>query len=132
MFTLGYSFQPWKEAKAIADGPSILDYVSDTAREYGIDRKIRFDHKVVAAEWSSDEARWTVDVERAETGETIQMTANFLLRLQRLLPLRRAATRPTSRGPSASPARSSTRRRGPRTSTTPASASSSSAAARPR
>src|SRR3954447_2940522 len=78
MLTLGYSFQPWKEAKAIADGPSILDYVNDTAREYGIDRKIRFGHKVVAAEWSSDQARWTVDVERVETGETLQMTANFM------------------------------------------------------
>ena len=91
MFTLGYSFQPWKEAKAIADGPSILDYVNETAREYGIDRKIRFGHKVVAAEWSSDDARWTVDVELAETGETIQMTANFMLRL-------RAATTPTTGG----------------------------------
>ena len=78
MLTLGYSFQPWKEAKAIADGSSILDYVNDTAREYGIDRKIRFGHKVVAAEWSSDDARWTVDIELVETGETIQMTANFM------------------------------------------------------
>ena len=78
MLTLGYSFRPWTEAKAIADGPSILDYVNETAREYGVDRKIRFGHKVVGAEWSSADARWTVEVERAETGERLQMTCNFL------------------------------------------------------
>jgi cation diffusion facilitator CzcD-associated flavoprotein CzcO len=78
MFTLGYSFRPWKEAKAIADGPSILRYVRDTAREGGIDRHIRFNHRVVRAEWSSEEARWTVDVERTDSGETVQMTCGFL------------------------------------------------------
>jgi cation diffusion facilitator CzcD-associated flavoprotein CzcO len=78
MFTLGYSFRPWEEAKAIADGPSILKYVRDTAREGGIDRHIRFNHRVVQAEWSSEDARWTVDVERTDTGDTVQMTAGFL------------------------------------------------------
>src|SRR4029077_2244305 len=58
MYTLGYNFKPWREAKAIADGPSILNYVEETAREAGIDRRIRFHHRVVRAEWSSDEARW--------------------------------------------------------------------------
>ena len=58
MFTLGYSFKPWLEAKAIADGPSILNYVRETARENGIDPHIRFNHKVVKAQWSSAEARW--------------------------------------------------------------------------
>ena len=53
MYTLGYSFQPWKEAKAIADGPAILEYVRETAREYGIDRKIRFGHRVKRASWST-------------------------------------------------------------------------------
>ena len=53
MFTLGYGFRPWKAAKAIADGPSILQYVKDTAREHGIDRHIRFGHRVMRAEWSS-------------------------------------------------------------------------------
>ena len=78
MLTLGYSFRPWTDAKAIADGPSILDYVNETAREYGIDRRIRFGHKVVGAEWSSADARWTVDIERPATGERLQMTCNFL------------------------------------------------------
>src|SRR6267378_5389002 len=53
MYTLGYSFRPWQEAKSIADGPSILNYVRETARENGIEEKIRFHHRVVRAEWSS-------------------------------------------------------------------------------
>ena len=61
MFTLGYRFRPWTRHRALADGPSILDYVRDTAREYGIDRHIRYGHRVVAADWDSATARWTVD-----------------------------------------------------------------------
>ncbi|HEV2998810.1 MAG TPA: NAD(P)/FAD-dependent oxidoreductase [Solirubrobacteraceae bacterium] len=79
MFTLGYSFRPWEEPKAIADGPSILRYVRETAREGGIDRKIRFNHRVVRAEFSTQEARWTVEAERTETGETVQLTCGFLM-----------------------------------------------------
>ena len=61
MHTLGYRFRPWTQAKAIADGPSILRYVRDTAAEAGIDRHIRFGHRVVRAEWSTPDARWTVE-----------------------------------------------------------------------
>src|ERR1700742_876919 len=64
MFTLGYSFRPWREAKAIADGPSILSYIREPAQAYGIDRKIRYGHKVKAAHWSSNTALWTVEVEQ--------------------------------------------------------------------
>jgi monooxygenase len=78
MHTLGYRFRPWTEAKAIADGPSILRYVNDTAREGGIDRHIRFNHKVCRLEWSSDESRWTVTAERTDTGETVTLTASFV------------------------------------------------------
>jgi monooxygenase len=78
MYTLGYSFRPWKEAKAIADGPSILRYVKETARDYGVDGKIRTGHRVVGASWSSAEARWTVEVERTDTGETVHLTCGFL------------------------------------------------------
>jgi cation diffusion facilitator CzcD-associated flavoprotein CzcO len=78
MFTLGYSFRPWEDSKAIADGPSILRYVRDTAREFGVEEKIRFGHKVVRADWSSEEARWTVTAERTDTGEQVQLTAGFL------------------------------------------------------
>ena len=78
MFTLCYPFRPWSGAQAIVDGRSILEYVRETAREHGIDRKIRFHHRVVAAAWSSADARWTVEVERGDTGESIQMTCGFL------------------------------------------------------
>ncbi|MEV5301045.1 flavin-containing monooxygenase [Amycolatopsis methanolica] len=78
MFTLGYSFEPWTDAKAIADGPSIREYVRTTARKRGIDRRIRFHHRVVRAEWSSDQALWTVEAERTDTGERVRITCDFL------------------------------------------------------
>jgi monooxygenase len=81
MFTLGYSFKPWVEAKAIADGPRILNYVQETATDNGIDKKIRFGHRVKRASWSSQEARWTVEAER-RTGEgateIVRFSCNFL------------------------------------------------------
>jgi len=78
MFTLGYPFRPWKSSKALADGPTILNYVRDTAREYGIDRNIRFQHRVQSASFSSRDARWTLEVKNAATGETVQCTCDFL------------------------------------------------------
>jgi monooxygenase len=78
MFTLGYSFRPWTESEAIADGPSILRYIRDTARDYGIDREIRYGHRVTRAEWSTTDARWTVLAERADTGETVTLTCDVL------------------------------------------------------
>jgi monooxygenase len=78
MYTLGFSFRPWTDPKAIADGPSILAYLRETAAMYGIDRRIRYGHKVLAARWSSRDSRWTVDVRKAGTGEALQLTCNFL------------------------------------------------------
>ncbi|MDZ4760515.1 MAG: NAD(P)/FAD-dependent oxidoreductase [Alphaproteobacteria bacterium] len=78
MYTLGYSFKPWKDAKAIADGPAILEYVRETAAENGIDRHIRFQHRVTSANWSTPDAWWTVTVERGDTGETVYLTCGFL------------------------------------------------------
>jgi cation diffusion facilitator CzcD-associated flavoprotein CzcO len=78
MHTLGFCFKPWTQAKAIADGPSILEYLKETAREYGIDRHIRYRHKVVGAAWDSDESQWTVDVDRGPGCGREQMTCNFL------------------------------------------------------
>ena len=78
MHTLGYSFKPWLDAKAIADGPAILDYVKDAAREHGIDRHIRYRHKVRKAAWSSEKAAWTIECERP-SGETVSFTCNFML-----------------------------------------------------
>lgn len=78
MYTLGYSFRPWTHAKAIADGPAILDYLKDTARTYGIDKHIRFHHLVKRAAWSSQDARWTVEAERGPNREPVRFTCNFL------------------------------------------------------
>jgi cation diffusion facilitator CzcD-associated flavoprotein CzcO len=79
MFTLGYSFRPWTAAEAIADGPAICTYIRDTAREHGIEPHIRFHHRVLSAEWSTDEARWTVTVRRGNTaGETARLTCSWL------------------------------------------------------
>lgn len=78
MYTLGYRFKPWTNAKAIADGPAILQYIRETAAENGIERHIRFGHRVVGASWSTPDARWTVEAERAATGERVRFTCNFL------------------------------------------------------
>ncbi|MFP5431234.1 MAG: flavin-containing monooxygenase [Gammaproteobacteria bacterium] len=78
MFTLGYNFKPWTNPKAIADGHSIREYIRETSREHGVDKHIRFGHKILKSSWSSDDAVWTVDVERADTGKTVQYTCNFL------------------------------------------------------
>ncbi len=78
MYTLGYSFRPWTNPKAIADGPSILEYLKETAREYGIDRRVRYRHQVKRASWSSKDARWTVEVECGEARDLVRMTCSFL------------------------------------------------------
>jgi cation diffusion facilitator CzcD-associated flavoprotein CzcO len=79
MYTLGYAFKPWREAKAIADGPSILKYIRETASEHGVEKHIRYHHRVLGASWSSAEARWTVQVERGEAREPATITCGFLL-----------------------------------------------------
>jgi cation diffusion facilitator CzcD-associated flavoprotein CzcO len=76
MYTLGFPFQPWTGEKAIADGPDIKAYVEETARAFGIDRKIRFRHRAVRACWSSAEARWTVEADA--DGEARLFTCSFL------------------------------------------------------
>ncbi|GAA4819012.1 flavin-containing monooxygenase [Nocardioides caeni] len=78
MHTLGFSWKPWKGTKAIVDGPDILGYLKDAAAENGIDEHIRYHHKVLNADFSTDDARWTVTVERTDTGETAQLTSSFL------------------------------------------------------
>ena len=78
LHTFGYDFKPWRDRQAIADAPRILDYLRETATENGLDDKIRYHHKVVAAAWSSAESRWTVDVERTDTGERLQLTAGWV------------------------------------------------------
>jgi monooxygenase len=76
MATLGFPFRPWRGEKAIAEGGDIRDYIRDTAREFGIDRKVRLRHRITAAEWSTADARWTVSVDA--DGESRTMTCSFL------------------------------------------------------
>src|SRR6059058_4549322 len=76
MFTLGYEFHPWSDPKAIADGESILSYIHDTADTFDLHQHIRYSTRVVGADWSSAEARWTLELETPEGPRT--MTCSFL------------------------------------------------------
>jgi monooxygenase len=78
MYTLGYSFRPWVQGKAIADGSTILEYINETAADSGIDKKIRFGHRVKRASWSSQQALWTVEAEHGERVELLTITCSFL------------------------------------------------------
>ncbi|MEK1943002.1 MAG: NAD(P)/FAD-dependent oxidoreductase, partial [Pseudomonas sp.] len=78
MFTLGYPFRPWQAAKAIADGASTLQYIKDTAREFGIEPNIRFKQMVKSAAWSSHDALWTVEVQHPESGALTTYRCKFL------------------------------------------------------
>ncbi|MEP1229622.1 MAG: NAD(P)/FAD-dependent oxidoreductase [Litorimonas sp.] len=78
MHTLGYNFKPWTNAKAIADGPSILNYIQETASEYGVDKHIQYETKLVSMNWTAREARWKIVVED-KTGARRDMSANFVV-----------------------------------------------------
>ena len=77
MLTMGYGFRPWTHPSTISPGDAIRDYVTDTAKDAGIDKHIRFRHKVVSAAWDTATARWTVEVEGG-SGERLTLTTNFL------------------------------------------------------
>jgi cation diffusion facilitator CzcD-associated flavoprotein CzcO len=79
MFTLGFAFRPWTEAKSIADGPAILNYLRETAKAYGIDRRIRLRHRVTRAAWDTQASRWTVDYLEGEAQSPRQIACDFLL-----------------------------------------------------
>ncbi|MFH5228292.1 flavin-containing monooxygenase [Antrihabitans spumae] len=79
MYTLGYRFKPWTGRKAIADGADIRAYIEEAATENGVLDHIRYNSKVVRAEWSSADERWTVSIEHTDTGETSQLTCDFLM-----------------------------------------------------
>jgi monooxygenase len=78
MITLGYRFRPWTDPDTIADGDRILRYIRETAREYGVDERIRYRRRVVALTFDSDRARWTAEINRTDTGETEWLTADFV------------------------------------------------------
>jgi len=79
MYTLGYRFRPWEEAESIAAGPAILEYVEQTAADHDVERHIRFGHRVVRSQWSSADARWTVEAIREDSEERVRLTCGFLL-----------------------------------------------------
>ena len=83
MYTLGYSFKPWLDRKSLADGPSILRRLEETAAEAGVGNHIRYNHKVLSAAWSSKSATWIVSVKRGGEGsgadEVHEYTCRFLL-----------------------------------------------------
>jgi len=78
MYTLGFSFAPWKQRESIAEAPAILEYLRRTAEEHDVLRHIRFGHRVLRASWSSAEARWTVEATKTASGETVTLTCGFL------------------------------------------------------
>jgi cation diffusion facilitator CzcD-associated flavoprotein CzcO len=78
LHTFGYEFKPWEDKDAIASADMILAYLREAAAEHGIDRNVRFHHKVLGAAWSTPDARWLVDIERTDTEELVQLSANWL------------------------------------------------------
>lgn len=78
LHTFGYEFKPWRDEQSIADAPRILDYLRETATENQLHEAIHYNHKVLGASWSSETARWTVDMERTDTGEKVQLTCSWM------------------------------------------------------
>ena len=78
MYTLGYDAKPWQHEKAIADGWTIREYIREAAAENGIDKQIRFGHKLIRADWDTPTARWLLEIELVNTGDRLKMTAGFL------------------------------------------------------
>lgn len=78
LYTFGYEFKPWVDEQSIAGADKILAYLRQTASEHRIDTKIRFSHKVVSADWCTAEARWLLQVERTDTGESVTLSANWI------------------------------------------------------
>ncbi|MEL0169046.1 MAG: NAD(P)/FAD-dependent oxidoreductase [Pseudomonadaceae bacterium] len=79
MFSFGYAFRPWNELKVLADGPSIRQYLADTAKQYKIDEKIQYGLKILSAEWSSEQRLWTLEAEEEATGTKRRFTCDFFI-----------------------------------------------------
>ncbi|WP_328478321.1 NAD(P)/FAD-dependent oxidoreductase [Actinoplanes sp. NBC_00393] len=78
LHTFGFEFAPWTDDQSIATADRILAYLRRTAADHGIDQHIRYHHRVVAASWSSEQARWTVEVERTDTGAREELTCRWI------------------------------------------------------
>ncbi|AEV84811.1 flavin-containing monooxygenase FMO [Actinoplanes sp. SE50] len=76
LHTFGYEFKPWRDEQSIADAPRILDYLRETIAENGIEKHIRYHHRVVGAAWSTDDARWTVSVD--VDGTSLEITCDWI------------------------------------------------------
>jgi len=79
MYTLGFPFRPWDDKNAMADGLSILNYLKDTAREFGIHKKILYGHKILSSNWSSREKKWNVKIEKLKSKEIVEQSCRFLI-----------------------------------------------------
>ncbi len=115
MFTFGFGWRPWPGDRALADGPSILDYLRTVAAEYGVDELIRYRHKVTGASWDSETALWTVEIDQRWNAD--HADRQLPVGLLPATTTTTSRTRRSSRAPTASRARSCTRSTGPRTST---------------
>ncbi len=78
MHTMGFSFKPWTSDKVIADGSEILSYLQETAKQYGIDKQIQYNTRVVKVSWTSDRAHWTINMESGPSKERSTLTCSFL------------------------------------------------------
>lgn len=78
MYTYSYGFKPWRDKSSIADGKKILNYIREAAAEYDVEQHIRYQHKVVAADWSSADNRWLVTAERSDTGKQVRINCKFI------------------------------------------------------
>ena len=78
MYTFGFPFHPWKNPKAIADGPAIMEYLNDTVDTYNLRKNIQFGKRVAASDWSSTDKKWTLTVSDSHSGESQTITCNFL------------------------------------------------------
>jgi monoamine oxidase len=123
MFTFGYKFRPWQDSKVLADGPSIRQYIADTAADFGVDDKINYGLKVVSADWSSLQGRWTVTTIHEASGETRTTAAITSSAAPATTTMKPATSRPSPAWTS-SQAGVFTHSTGPRTWTTPAKRSS--------
>ncbi|HQU85005.1 MAG TPA: NAD(P)/FAD-dependent oxidoreductase [Pyrinomonadaceae bacterium] len=78
MYTFGFSFFPWKNPKAIADGPSILEYINETVDAFDLRKHIQFNKKVVVSNWNSNAKNWTLEIFDKQSGETEKIECKFL------------------------------------------------------
>ncbi|MGN6251541.1 MAG: flavin-containing monooxygenase [Marmoricola sp.] len=78
LHTFGYAFKPWRDKESIAGAPQILRYLHETMAENGLEALVRYRHRVLRADWSSEQARWFVTIERGDTGERLTMSAGWI------------------------------------------------------